>query len=61
MSTVTELIAREIRADRLADAEQAAFTAAVRADASERRAARRLAKVRQRSSTARARVGGYDF
>ena len=61
MSTVTELVAREIRADRRAEAEQAAFSAVLRTAARERRAARRLARLRQRSSAASARVGGYDF
>lgn len=61
MSTVNDLVAREIIADRRAEAEQAAFGAVLRTAAQERRAARRLAKLRSRSSAVTARVGGIQF
>ena len=61
MSTVTELVAREIRADRRAEAEEAAFGAAVQTAAREHRAARRLARLRQRTNAASSRLVGREF
>jgi hypothetical protein len=61
MSTVTALVAREVSADRRAEAEQAALAAAVRTSSQERRAARRLDKIQRRSRVAHARVGGRNF
>jgi hypothetical protein len=59
MSTVNDLVAREIRADRRAEADGAALSAVIRTAARERRAARRLARLRQRSSIAHSRAAGY--
>ena len=61
MSTVTELVAREVSADRRAEAEQAALGAAVRTATQERRAARRLERIQRRSRAAHARIGGRTF
>ena len=61
MSTVTELVAREVSAERRAEAEHAALSAAVRAASQERRAAARLEKIQRRSRAAHARVGGRNF
>jgi hypothetical protein len=61
MSTVTELVAREVSADRRAEAEQAALSAVVRTASQERRAARRLDRLQRRSRVAHARIGGRTF
>jgi hypothetical protein len=61
MSTVTEMVAREITAERIAAAEQAALTAAVRSASRECRASRRLARFRHRSDIARSRIAGLNL
>jgi hypothetical protein len=56
MLTVPELVARELREDRRAEAVASAYSAAARSAARERRAARRLEKLRDRSAVAQSRL-----
>jgi hypothetical protein len=60
MLTALDLVARGLREDRQAEAEQAALSVAVRAASREARAARRLAKIKHDNLIAQAQVSGMD-
>ena len=56
MLTVPELVARELREDRRAEAVASAYCAAARTASREHRAAKRLERLRHRNAIAQSRV-----
>ena len=60
MRTALDLVARGLREDRQAEAEQAALSVAARAASREARAARRLAKIKNDNRIAQAQISGMD-
>ena len=56
MLTVPELVARELREDRRAEAVASPYSAAARTASREHRAARRLERLRHRNAIAQSRV-----
>jgi hypothetical protein len=60
MLTAQDLVARGLREDRQAEAEQAALIVAARAASREARAARRLAKIKHDNRIAQAQMSGMD-
>jgi hypothetical protein len=60
MLTALDLVARGLREDRQAEAQQAALSVAVRAASREARAARRLDKIKSHNRIAQAQTSGMD-